>query len=88
MSETAREILNTNEVLDTLRIILAERFETTNDIELKTNIRNDLGLDSVDLIGMVAEIEERFDMSLQLPEGVPPETIEDVVNLICKYKRL
>ena len=70
---------------------IAERYctlkadEITNDM----NLRNDLGLSSLDLMTLLGDIEDEFDIEFEFGEddsklaGIV--TVEDAVNLIKEY---
>lgn len=69
-------------ITDTLRTSLGKPVELTD----KTNIINDLGLDSVAVMDFVMEIEDRLDISVPLDRIAEVETIGDLVSTIHSLK--
>ncbi|WP_372368472.1 acyl carrier protein [Candidatus Uabimicrobium sp. HlEnr_7] len=55
--------------------------ETTN-IDKNLDLQKDLGLDSVGLLTLATEIENHWELYLNETPEDPPQTIEDLVNLI------
>ncbi len=63
--------------------IIAEKFDIdVNDVKLTTNIFEDLGADSLDIVDMLMMLEDKFNTSI--PDEIAQEmrTIGDVVNYI------
>ena len=63
--------------------IIAEKFDIdVNDVKLTTNIFEDLGADSLDIVDMLMMLEDQFNISI--PDEIAQEmkTIGDVVNYI------
>lgn len=62
--------------------IIAEQLEVdVNDIELDTDLAEDLGADSIDLVDLIMTFEDEFDLE------IPDEDVEDVktVGDIVRY---
>ena len=69
-------------VFERLQKILAEQFEIDeDDITLNSDIVDDLGADSLDLVDLVMSIEDEFEIE------VPDEAIEEIrtVDDAVKY---
>ena len=69
-------------VIERLQKILAEQFEIDeDDITLNSDIVDDLGADSLDLVDLVMSIEDEFEIE------VPDEAIEEIktVDDAVKY---
>ena len=70
---------------------IAERYctlkadEITNDM----NLRNDLGLSSLDLMTLLGDVEDEFDIEFEFGEDESKlagiVTVEDAINLIKEY---
>ena len=63
--------------------IIAEKFDIdVNEVKLTTNIFEDLGADSLDIVDMLMMLEDQFNLSI--PDEIAQEmrTIGDVVNYI------
>ena len=63
--------------------ILAEELGVEEDsITLETNIKDDLGADSLDLFQMVMALEDEFDVEIPTEELNSLETVADVINYL------
>lgn len=53
------------------------------EIQLESNLVNDLGADSLDAVEIIIECEEEFE--IKVPDEVAEnfQTIEDAVNFVC-----
>ena len=63
--------------------IIAEKFDIdVNEVKLTTNIFEDLGADSLDIVDMLMMLEDHYNITI--PDEVAQEmkTIGDVVNYI------
>ncbi len=66
-----------------IRTILSEQLSVEEDeITLDSNIIDDLGADSLDLVDMAMTVEDEF--GVELPEEMleKVQTVEDVINYI------
>jgi acyl carrier protein len=73
------------ETIDKIRSILAERLDTApEEIHEGTSVQDDLGADSLDIVDIIMDIEEQFD--IQVPEEDIPglKTVEDIVKYVDK----
>lgn len=70
---------------DKLKEIIAEYLGIkVKDIELDMNIVEDLGINSYDIISIVGEIEEIFDMEISENDIRGFKTVGDVLDYITK----
>ena len=53
-----------------------------SEVSPSSNIRNDLGADSIDLMTLVVALEEEFDGKISDEEVTNIKTVEDAVSLI------
>jgi acyl carrier protein len=72
---------------DAIRKTLVELIEADTDLKVSDlqdgqNLRQDLGLDSVDLVSIVSQIERRFRIRLSHQELEALVTVGDVLNLL------
>jgi acyl carrier protein len=72
---------------ETLRQTLIELLEADTgekypDLEESTNLREGLGLDSVDVVSIVSQVERRFRIRLTQPELEKLATVADMLNLL------
>ncbi|MDR0987244.1 MAG: acyl carrier protein [Ruminococcus sp.] len=73
------------ETIDKVRSILSERLDASpEEIHEGTSVQDDLGADSLDIVDIIMDIEEQFDM--EVPEEDIPglKTVEDIVKYIDK----
>jgi acyl carrier protein len=69
-----------NRVID----IISEQTDVDKtEITLKTSFSNDLNFDSLDLIELVMEFEDEFEMSIPDEEAEKVATVGDVINYIA-----
>ena len=69
-------------VFEKLNMILSQQFDVDEEnITLETNIENDLGADSLDVIDIIMAIEDEFEIE------VPDEEVENIrtVEQLVKY---
>lgn len=52
------------------------------EVEGKSNFRDDLGADSLDLFEFVMELEDEFDIEISNEDVEQIQTVEDAVNYI------
>lgn len=66
--------------------ILAELSGTEN-ISLENHLQNDLGLDSMLMVTLLLDIEEKFEIELNESDMNPFDlnTVQDVIALVEKY---
>ena len=57
-----------------------------DEILLDTNLADDLGLDSLDMVEITMELEERLDISLEDEEVADIEIVSDLIELIATKK--
>ncbi|MCQ2462558.1 MAG: acyl carrier protein [Clostridia bacterium] len=73
-------------MLEKLREIICEFVNIDpNDITENTNIRSDLGLNSLELVNLAVAIENEFDLEIPDREVEGIETIGDVIKLLENY---
>ncbi|MBQ6324159.1 MAG: acyl carrier protein [Bacilli bacterium] len=57
------------------------------DITLNTNIKNDLGLNSLELVNLVVELENTFGIKIPDEEIINIETVKDAIKVIEKHQK-
>jgi len=74
-------------ILDKIKSLIVDQLDVNaDDITLDTNIRKDLGADSLDLVEMFMNFESEFDIIVDDDEAANLVTIKDVIALIEKKK--
>ena len=73
-------------MLQALREVITEFVDLKpEDITLETNMRQDLGLNSLELVNLAVAIEDRFDTEIPDREVGRIETLADVIEVIREY---
>lgn len=78
--------MTAEEIFDKVQAVIAEQFEIDAEkITMDTSFEEDLEADSLDLVDLVVELEDEFDIG-EVEEGVLEKirTVGDVVNYILK----
>jgi acyl carrier protein len=65
-----------------IELLEADTGEKHGDLEDSANLREGLGLDSVDVVSIVSQIERRFHIRLTHEELEKLTTVADVLNLL------
>jgi len=72
-----------NMIRDTLiEFLEADTGEKYTDLEGSTNLREGLGLDSVDVVSIISQVERRFHIRLSHQELETLVTVDDILNLL------
>ena len=70
-------------MFETVRKVLAEQLEVdAASITMDTDIINDLGADSLDLVELVMSLEERYDIVLTDDKTAGVRTVGQVVKML------
>ncbi|MGL5255597.1 MAG: acyl carrier protein [Proteocatella sp.] len=65
--------------------ILAEKLDKdASEIEATAKIKDDLGADSLDMVEIVMEIEEEFDIEVEDADTASIITVQDIVDYVEK----
>lgn len=71
------------EVFETVKNVVVEELDVDEDqVTLDAKIKDDLEADSLDVFEIMNELEDKFDIQLDIEEGI--ETIGDVVDFVKK----
>lgn len=70
-------------IFEKVREILSKELNIPEeDIKLESNFMDDLGIDSLDLVQLVMELEEAFDITIDDAEAI--KTVQDAVSFVEK----
>ncbi|MBQ6602358.1 MAG: acyl carrier protein [Eubacterium sp.] len=70
-------------MLEKIRQVLAEQFNCDEDsITEDTNLKDDLGADSLDLLELVMALEEEYSLEIPAEELTDIETVGDVIDYL------
>lgn len=74
-------------VFEKIRAILAEQLDVEEDeITMESNIAEDLGADSLDVVDLIMSIEDEFEIEVPDDQVENIKTVGDVVNYIENMK--
>ena len=77
--------MNEKQIIEKLKEIVVDYIEDDNiDINKDTVFKQDLGLNSLDLTGLICDIEDEFGVEITEREIVRFRTVDDVVNYLKK----
>ena len=72
-------------IFEKLKDIIAEQLSVEADeVSLESNIQDDLGADSLDVVDLITTIEDEFDISIPDEAVEDIKTVGDMVNYIEK----
>ena len=68
-------------VLEKVKVILAEQFDVDEDsLQNDTDLQDDLGADSLDVVDLLMSIEDEFDIEIPDEEIENIRTVGELVN--------
>ena len=72
-------------IFEKLKDIIAEQLSVEADeVKMDSNIQDDLGADSLDVVDLITTIEDEFDISIPDEAVEEIKTVCDIVNYIEK----
>ena len=72
-------------IFEKLKDIIAEQLSVEADeVKMDSNIQDDLGADSLDVVDLITTIEDEFDISIPDEAVEEIKTVGDIVNYIEK----
>lgn len=72
-----------SDVFDRVKAIIVDRLDVEEDkITLEASFKEDLEADSLDVVELVMELEDEFDMEIADEEAEKINTVGDAVNYI------
>jgi acyl carrier protein len=75
--------MNNAEIFTKVQSIIADQLDKPIEVvQLKTNFKNDLDADSLDVFEIINEIEDAFEVTIDTDESI--QTVEDLVSFIAK----
>ena len=74
-------------IFEKVQKALAEQFEVSPDtITLDTNLVDDLGADSLDVVELIMSIEDEFGVSISDEEAASLVTVQRIVDYVEKIQ--
>ena len=78
--------MTSEEVLDLIRAHLADELEIDPArVQLATNYREDLAIDSLDLYTMVQELEDSYGIKVPDEQAAQLKTVDDTVRFVVSH---
>lgn len=75
------------EVFDRVKRIVIERLGVDEaEVTLEASFKDDLGADSLDVVELVMELEDEFDMEISDEDAEKITSVGEVVNYIQSHK--
>ena len=75
--------MNKEEIIKKVNVFLIDEFEVDgDDIQLEANLKDTLGLDSLDYVDLVVSVESNFGVKLVEVDFVGIDSFESFYNLI------
>lgn len=69
------------QIFEKVQAILADQFDMeTSEISMTTDLRNDIESDSLDIFELMNQVEDEFEVKLEVEDGV--NTVQELVNII------
>lgn len=72
-------------MLDRIIEIIKQQLNLEGELAMETSFKDDLGVDSLDLLELVMAFEEEYDIELNPEELEGIETVGDICEFIKKY---
>lgn len=75
------------DILERVKSIIVDRLGVgETEIKLESSFKEDLGADSLDVVELVMELEDEFDLEISDEDAEKINTVGDVVTYITSHK--
>jgi len=68
-----------------IEIVASQMGKSKDEVKLETSFVNDLGADSLDVVELLMEFEEKFDLSIPEEDAEKIQTVGDAVKYIEEH---
>lgn len=75
-------------MIDRVIEIIKQQLNIDGELALETSFKDDLGVDSLDLLELVMAFEEEYDIELNPEELEGIDTVGDICEFIKKYTNM
>jgi acyl carrier protein len=84
---TKEEVSRMSDVFDRVKRIIVDRLGVEeSEVTLEASFKDDLGADSLDVVELVMELEDEFDLEISDEDAEKITTVGEVVNYIQSHK--
>ncbi|AUS09269.1 acyl carrier protein [Laceyella sacchari] len=74
------------DTLERVKKIIVERLDVDEaEVTLEASIKEDLGADSLDVVDLIMELEDEFELEIGDDEAAKISTVGDIVEYINKH---
>ena len=78
--------MSVDEIFQTMRDLVSEQFAMEPaEVTMDTSFEEDLGADSVDLVELVMDLEQEYDLEIADEELESMKTVADIVTFIEQH---
>lgn len=89
MGKGNRTMLTSDEVYSQLKELMAKIMKITPEeiekiVRMNSNLRDDIGIDSVESLDFIYTLEDRYSIDISDEEAIGLNAVSDVVNLVLK----
>lgn len=79
--------MSDDEIAERVGAIICNQLDVEKDkVKPETNFINDLGADSLDIVELIMELEEEFDMSIPDEDAEKMHTVGEAIDYIKKNR--
>ncbi|WAH35474.1 acyl carrier protein [Alicyclobacillus dauci] len=76
-----------NDVFDRVKKIIVDRLSVDEDkVTMEATFKDDLGADSLDIVELIMELEDEFDLEISDEDAEKIATVGDVVTYISNHQ--
>ncbi|EJY55862.1 acyl carrier protein [Alicyclobacillus sacchari] len=76
-----------NDVFERVKKIIVDRLSVDEDkVTLDATFKDDLGADSLDIVELIMELEDEFDLEISDEDAEKISTVGDVVTYITEHQ--
>jgi acyl carrier protein len=80
-------LMRRDEIVEKIREITADRLGVDeSDVTPEASFREDLEADSLDLVELIMELEEQFEMEIPDEEAEKITTVEEAVDYVAEHQ--
>jgi len=76
--------MNKTEVLQKLQDIIVPYLDKPCEIQMEMSLRNDLQINSVDIVNIICEIEEVFKCTISIDQLIEVDSVKKLVQYIIE----